>query len=130
MTDEDDYYPTYDLKFVTGDYYRRQILTEDPDPDSPDPSNPVMIPRNFTGWSARAQIRKNTKRDTPITAVIQVSLGLVDPTDGYIVIELLEEESIKCVERGGWDLELIDPSGKPDTVMGGKSLPKLDYTHD
>lgn len=130
MPDEFDYYPPYDLKFVTGDYMKRRILFEDADPLSADPDNPDMIPRDWTGWTARAQVRKDTKRATVVTATFVVTLGEMDPTDGIIVLELLEEESIKCIASGGWDLELTDPSGKPETVLGGKVLPKLDYTRD
>lgn len=126
----EDYYPEYDLKFITGDYVRRRMYVEDPDPTSPDPTNPTFIPRDWTGWTGRAQIRANTKRDTVVMANLVVTLGEVDPTDGYVILELMEEESIKCVAKGGWDLEVTDPSGKPDTILGGKSLPRLDYTHD
>lgn len=127
-TDPSEYYSVYDLKFVTGDYKKWRIFTQDPDPNSPDPQNPVMIPRNFTGWSGRAQIRINTKRESPIEASLVVTLGEVDPTDGWIIIEIMDLESAKCIKPGGWDLELTDPSGHPETVMGGKALPMLDYT--
>lgn len=123
-----DYYPEQDLKFVTGDYFKMRILIEDADPDSPDPENPVMVPRNLTGWTARAHIRKDTKRETDILATFEVTVGETDPTDGFLVLELLEEESEKCIIKGGWDLELSDPDGKPDTILGGKVIPRLDYT--
>jgi hypothetical protein len=130
MATQADYYEVYDLEFVTGDYYYRRILFEDPDPDSPDPENPVMVPRDWTGWTARAQIRANTKRETEITAVIDITLGEDSPQDGFVILELQEEESAKCLKAGGWDLEITNPSGKPETVMGGKVLPFGDYTHD
>lgn len=130
MVTQADYYDVYDLKFVTGDYFMRRILFEDPDPASPDPDNPVMIPRDWTGWTARAQIRANTKRDAVIVATLTATMGDADPTDGFIVIELTEEESAKCIKSGGWDLEITNPAGQPETVLGGKALPFLDYTHD
>lgn len=124
MADEE-LYPEYPLEFVTGDYYYREILIEDPDPDSLDPDEPDYIPRDLTGCTAAAQIRKDLKRDTEIMATLVVGgLG----SDGIITIELLEEESEKCIRRGGWDLELRDSSGKPETILGGPVHPKLDYT--
>lgn len=126
---DSDYYPIYDLRFVTGDYVKRRVLFEDPDPDSPDPDNPIMIPRNLTGYTARAQVRVSTKRDATILATFDATVGEDDdPENGIIVIELQPEESARCVKTSGWDLELTDPDGHPETVLGGKVLPKLDYT--
>jgi hypothetical protein len=125
---DSDYYELYDFLFVTGDYVRRSVLFEDPDPGSPDPENPVMIPRDFTGWTARAQVRANTKRETEILATFTVTVGFVDPTDGYIILELPELESEKCIKKCGWDLELTNPAGEAETVLGGFVISKLDYT--
>lgn len=124
MTDTYVYYPAYDWHFVTGDYKYIRILFEDPDPLSVDPDNPDMIPRDWTDWSVRAQVRKDTKRDTTITAEFACSFL----SDGFLLIEIMPTESAKVLKAEGWDLELTDPSGNPETVLGGKVYPKLDYT--
>jgi hypothetical protein len=125
MADEDELYPTYTLEFVTGDTVRRRIQMVDPDPDSPDPDNPVLIPRNLTGWSGRAQIRKSTKKDAPlITTFTLTGFG----SDGYMYMYLPPSESKKVTRSCGWDLELTDPSGDVETVLGGPVEPKGEYT--
>jgi hypothetical protein len=126
MTDITEYYPEYDLKFVTGDYVFRRMLFEDP--ASEDPDDTTKVPRNWAGWSARAQIRASAKRDAEVVATCEVTLGQDNIADGYLLLEIMPEESAKCVRRGVWDLELTDPDGRPTTVLGGKSLPKPDVT--
>jgi hypothetical protein len=127
-TSSTSYYPTYTLAFVTGDTVKRRILIQDPDPSSPDPENPVMIPRDLTGYSARAQVRVSPSDPAPVATLDCSGLGV----DGYIYLELTPAESAKCVvlPKGSynWDLELTDPDGNVETVLGGPVKPKGDYT--
>lgn len=123
MTDE--MYPIYPLKFVSGDTVRRTVQVVDPDPASLDPDNPTMIPRNLAGWTAKAQIRKTTKKDAPLIATIELSgFG----ADGKIEMYLAPSESNKIVRECGWDFELTDPSGDVNTILGGPVIPEGDYS--
>lgn len=118
-------YPEYSLEFVIGDTVRRTIQIVDPDPDSPDPQNPVLIPRNLMGWSGRAQIRKSRKKDAAlITTLTLTGFG----SDGFIYLYLSPTESKKVLRTCGWDLELTDPSGDVETILGGPVVPEGEYT--
>lgn len=118
------YYQPYDWYFVTGDYKYIRVQFKDPDPDSPDPDDPVLIPRVWDGWTARAQVRKDTKRDTEIMATLVCTLE----DDGFVLIEFPALETAKVIKVMPWDFELTDPDDRPDTPLGGKCYPKLDVT--
>lgn len=120
-----DVYPRVQLSFVSGDTVYFSVLVEDPDPDSVDPENPDMIPRILTGWSGRAQIRKSSKKNADLFSTFLVTgFG----TDGVVNCKLTPTESDKARKPGGWDLELTDPSGDVETILGGPFVPQEDYT--
>lgn len=117
------------LEWIVGDALRFWLTIEDPDPDSPDPENPIMVPRNLTGWTVAAQIRKSTKLADPVLAVFE--FNTLDET-GEIAAYLTSEESTKLdgVRAGRWDLQLTDPSGDPETIMYGPASPAGQVTRD
>lgn len=122
-----DTYPKARLEFTSGDSVDFDILIQDPDPDSPDPENPVMIPRNLTGWSGRGEIRKSAKKDAELWSTFMVTV--VEPaSSGLLHVSLTPEESSKARKAGGWDIELTSPSGHVETIMGGPVDPEEDYT--
>lgn len=110
------------LLWTVGDALRFWVRIVDPDPDSPDPENPVMIPRNLTGYSAAAQIRKSTKKSDPIIAAFAFT---IDNEAGVIEAYLSKVESTKLdgVLAGRWDYQLTDPSDDPLTIMAGPAKP-------
>jgi len=127
--EEESLYPIYALRFVTGDAFPASgtldVQVVDPDPDSPDPDNPVMIPRNLTGWTGKAQIRQTTKKDAPLIATITLTgFG----SDGKIHMYIPSSETNKVTRPCGWDLEITDPSGRPETILGGPVEPQGDYS--
>lgn len=129
---EDDLYPEYPLEFVCGDDVQFEVLVEDPDPDwvDPDPdadppNTPDMLPRNLTGWTARAQVRSSSRKDAELQGTFTLTgFG----TDGMIYVLLPHAESMNCRRPGGWDLELSDPTGFVTTILGGPTEPTGDYT--
>src|ERR1044072_9740220 len=106
------------LVWVVGDALGFRLRIVDPDPDSPDPENPVMVPRDLTGWTVASQIRKDTKKTSPILA--EFSFNELDET-GIIEAYLSHAESTKLegVTAAKWDYQLSDPSGDPQTLMAG-----------
>jgi hypothetical protein len=110
------------LSFIVGDALRFEMTVLDPDPASPDPENPNMIPRNLTGWTAKCQIRKTVKVADPILA--EFTFNTLDPT-GVIQAYLSPTESSKLegLASGRWDFQITDPSGDPDTIMRGPARP-------
>lgn len=110
------------LLWTVGDALRFSVRIVDPDPDSPDPENPVMIPRVLTGYSAAAQIRKSTKKTDPIIAAFEFE---IEEAEGVIHAYLSPDESTKLdgVASGKWDYQLTDPSGDPLTIMAGPAKP-------
>jgi hypothetical protein len=115
------------LIFVAGDALRFWITIKDPDPDSPDPDNPVMVVRNLTGYTVAAQIRKNTKADTPLLA--EFSFNTLDNT-GVIAAYLTktESEKLRGTSSAVWDFQLTDTEGDPLTLMAGPALAAADVT--
>lgn len=123
------------LEWIVGDALRFWLTIEDPNPDydpdlpeDPD-TNPQMKPRDLTGWSVAAQIRKSTKLADPVLAVFE--FNILDET-GEIAAYLTPEESTKLdgVRAGRWDLQLTDPSGDPETIMYGPAAPAGQVTRD
>ena len=115
------------LVFVAGDALRFRLTIKDPDPDSPDPDNPVMVPRDLTGWTVAAQIRKNVKPETPLLA----SFAFDDLDDTGVIAAYLapdESEKLRGLSSGRWDLQLTDPGGDPQTIMAGSAKPEGDVT--
>lgn len=131
--EEDDVFPKAEMRFVSGDDGRFSIYLEDPDPDSTDPTDPDMIPRNLTGWSAQGQIRKTNKL-TDSNGVTVPVLATLDfsgfGTDGYIHVHLPHTESAKVRVASVWDIQTIDPDGNVDTITGGPANPFGDVTRD
>lgn len=115
------------LIWVAGDALRFTLTIVDPDPDSPDPENPVMIPRDLTGYFAMAQIRKNAKPDTPLLA--EFTFNVLDES-GEIRAYLSPDESEKLrgTNSGAWDLQLTDPEGDPLTLIAGPAQPAGDVS--
>ncbi|HEY5444321.1 MAG TPA: hypothetical protein VIJ87_07620 [Pyrinomonadaceae bacterium] len=115
------------LIWVAGDALRFTLTIVDPDPDSPDPENPVMIPRNLTGYVAASQIRKNAKPDSVLLAEFEFNT-----LDGSGVIAAYlspdESEKLRGTNSASWDLQLTDPEGDPLTLMAGPAKPSGDVT--
>ena len=115
------------LYWVAGDALRFWLTIVDPDPESPDPENPVMVPRNLTGWTVAAQIRKNNKPATELLAEFDFAvLG----EDGVIAAYLPPDESEKLrgTSSAVWDFQLTDPEGDPLTIIAGSAQPDGDVT--
>lgn len=110
------------LIFVVGDALRFRLRIVDPDPDSIDPDDPDMIPRDLSDWSVAAQIRKSTKVADPV--ISEFTFSDLDET-GVIDAYLSPEESTKLegLKAGRWDYQLIDPSGDILTIMAGLATP-------
>lgn len=115
------------LIWVAGDALRFRIRIVDPDPDSPDPENPVMVARDLTGWSAASQIRKDTKKDSPLLA--EFTFNTLDETgiiDAYLSPS--ESQKLRDITSAKWDYQLSDPAADPLTIMAGPAKPKGDVT--
>lgn len=122
-------YPILTIKYIVGDYLELQVLMQDPNPIPDPPEGEEMVIRNLTGWSATAQVRATLKADSELIATFTIpTLG----ADGIIVVQLPETESKKLsalpAAGGYWDLQLRDPDGKPQTILGGPIKPKGDVT--
>ena len=117
------------LEFIVGDALRFELLIVDPDPDwvDPDPeadppNEPDMIPRNLTGWTVAAQVRKSKKKTDPVLA--EFAFEELDET-GMVYAYLSPEESTKLdgLSAGRWDFQLTDPVGDPQTIIYGPARP-------
>lgn len=119
-------YEPVTLLWVAGDAVRFRILVQDPDPSSPDPENPDYIPRDLTGWTAAAQIRRKLNDETLLASF---EINDLDDT-GYIQCYLPKDQSELCrgISSAFWDLQLTDTLGDPLTITGGPARPQGDVT--
>lgn len=117
----------YDLHLIHGDTYRRTFVVGD------ESVNPA-VPMDLTGCTAFAQIRWN-----PMSSVLTNIITTVAPDQvankGEVSIELNDAEYANLIrfaeetEHGGWDLNLVWPSGDDVTIVGGKVYVTGDYAH-
>lgn len=110
------------LEWIVGDFLEFWLTITDPDPDSPDPENPDMIVRNLTGWTVAAQIRKSTKAADPIIASFEFDT-LGESGEIHAMLTGTESSKLEGLRAGRWDLQLTDPSGKPETILYGPAGP-------
>lgn len=110
------------LIFIVGDALRFTMTILDPDPLSPDPENPIMIPRDLTGWNVAAQIRKSRKLADPVIAEFEFNdLDTTGVIEAYL--SPIESTKLDGLSAGRWDFQLSDPSGDPITIIYGPVLP-------
>ena len=122
------------LIWVAGDALRFRLRIVDPDPDwvNPDPeadppNTPDMIPRDLTGWSVAAQIRKDAKKASPLLAEFIFN----DLDDTGVILPYLtaqESEKLRDITAAKWDFQLTDTLGDPLTIMAGPARPAGDVT--
>lgn len=104
---------TVDLDIEQGTDFRMVLhLTSKP----PDPQ-----PLDLTGYTARSQMRLNYGHDTVLYERTTENSGLtIDGPAGTITLAIPGEDSAAWVWRAAvYDLELVDPSGRPKRLFKG-----------
>jgi len=77
------------------------------------------LPRDLTGWTARAQVRAQTMAET--TLFEWSPEGLTCDDDGYVTMTVTPTESSAWIWRDGmFDVELVDPTGRVTRIAQGR----------
>lgn len=123
-------YEPVEIHYVAGDALRFKVTVRQPDPDSPDPDNPILILRPLGDYTAAAQIRKSFKKDAPLIAEFIIENELDESGEIHVYLPPTQSELLRGVSSAAWDLQITDSSGDPLTIMGGPVKPRGDSTHE
>ena len=98
-----------------------ELLVEWTQPDLNDPD--VEVPKDLTGWSARAQVRERHDSADPPLLDFQSGAATTDPhivlgdVEGTIKLVCPAAASAAITQLNGvWDLELTDPADATNPV--------------
>lgn len=94
--------------------------------------------RDLTGCTVLGQIRKTTEDPTVLATFTATILNQVDDaTVGKVRLELFHEDTKdlpltddKAKLVWGYDIQVLDPSGEPETYVTGSVKVKGDYSRD
>ena len=116
--------PTFDITFIAGDTVYFEVEVRDPDPN--DPNLQAQIPRDLTGWSAAAQVRKAAGAEELLA---DFTIGAMDAA-GVIPLTLppAVSQTLGPVTSAVWDLQLTSPTGEVSTILRGAVKPVMDVT--
>lgn len=119
--------PMHTLNFVGGDAVRFAFQIKDKDLDDPDPASEA-VPRDLTGWTAKAHIRKTPASPDVLTEWI------IEPLDetGMIHMYLSGAQTRLFIEPKtvSSDVELVDLEGDPQTILRLELKAIQDVTRD
>ena len=90
------------------------------------------VPADFTGYTARMQVRENYDSGDVLLELTTENGGLVfDALDGKITLVFTPEMTAgKDWRRAIYDIELTDPSGKVSRFLQGSFCISPEVTHD
>ena len=104
---------TYDLVFVAGDSFRRELLVREQG------GSPI----DLTGLVARAQIRNRPNG----TILATITTSIPTPTNGIIIITMDATQTRALPGSGKWDIELDGGITNLHTILAGgvKVIPDI-----
>lgn len=116
------------LRFVAGDSLRFRVRVMQK-ADGWTEDNPVMEPRDLTGWTASAHIKDKAATVNPLSVFTFNELDETGIIDAYLSPD--ESNHLRGLLSGVWDLSIknADESDK-DTIFAGPAKPKGDVTRD
>ena len=111
---------TYNITCEQGSTFSRLITVEYPDPDD----ETVMLPWDFTGYTARMQIRRTIDSATPMIELTTENGGIefTDEDAGQLTVTMTAEETAGLEISGVYDLELISGSIVSKLIKGTFTL--------
>lgn len=109
----------YNITCQQGSTFSRTITFKYPDPTSP-PAAPTYLPWNFTGYTARMQVRRTVDSSTVIISLTtengRITLG---GATGIIELNISAADTAAITSSGVYDLEIIASNGVVDRIMQG-----------
>jgi len=109
----------YNMTCQQGATFARTLTLRYPDPESP-AIDPVYLLWNFTGYTARMQVRRTLQSTTPMISLTtengRITLGGVT---GVIELLISATDTAQITSSGVYDLEIISSSGVVSRVIQG-----------
>lgn len=109
----------YNMTCQQGSTFTRTITLRYPDPDSP-AIDPTYLPWNFTGYTARMQVRRTLQSTTPMISLTtengRITLG---GATGVIELLISAADTAEITSSGVYDLEIVSSSGVVSRVIQG-----------
>jgi len=109
----------YNIACQQGSTFARTITLKYPDPTSP-ASDPTYLLWNFTGYTARMQVRRTVDSSTVIISLTtengRITLG---GATGVIELNITAADTATLTSSGIYDLEIISSTGVVDRILQG-----------
>jgi hypothetical protein len=107
----------YNIVCEQGTTFTRVITLEYPDPDDPE----IFLPWNFTGYTARMQIRRTIDSSTVMIELTTEDGGLefTDLFAGQLTVHMTDEQTASLTSDGVYDIEIISDAGDVSRLVQG-----------
>lgn len=117
---------TYNITCDQGSTYSLVITVKYPDTDDPT----VYHPWDFTGYTARMQIRRTVESGTVLLELTTENGGLefTDEDNGEITLTISATESAALDSSGVYDLEIVSDVGTVSKVIKGAFILNREVT--
>lgn len=111
---------TYNITCEQGSTFTRIITVEYPDPDDPT----AFLPWDFTGYTARMQIRRTIESATPMIELTTENGGIAftDEENGQLTVFMTDEQTAALETSGVYDLEIINGGEVSKLIKGTFTL--------
>ena len=92
--------------------------------------NNVKTPVNLTGWTARSQMRESHDAATAVVSLTTENSGIVlGGSSGTVQLSIAATAtSAITIDKGVWDLEMVDGTGKVTRLLEGSVTFKPEVT--
>jgi hypothetical protein len=92
--------------------------------------NNIKTPVNLTGWTARSQMRESHDATTAVVSLTTENTGLVlGGAAGTIQLKIAPTASSAIsIDKGVWDIELVDGTGNVTRLLEGSVTFKPEVT--
>jgi hypothetical protein len=107
----------YNITCEQGSTFSRVINLEYP--DAVDPT--VFYPWDFTGYTARMQIRRTIESSTVMIELTTENNGIefTNAEEGELIVEMTAAQTAALETSGVYDLEIINSSGQVSKLIKG-----------
>lgn len=109
----------YNITCQQGSTFSRTITLKYPDPSSP-PADPTYLLWNFTGYTARMQVRRTIDSSTVLISLTtengRITLG---GATGIMELNITAADTATLTSSGVYDIEIISSSGVVSRILQG-----------
>lgn len=116
----------YNIVCEQGTTFNRVITLEYPDAEDPT----IFIPWDFTGYTARMQIRRTIESTTFMIELTTENGGITftNPSAGELTIEMSAQQTASLTSDGVYDLEIVSGEGEVFRLVQGNFTLNLEVT--